>query len=175
MITYHNYPCVCPGTESVFAEKEQFQTGGIHGYYGLSKSFDHQKSITEANVQAEFYYYARVHEMNCILEYSTPVGRLDIAVLNETATRLVCIIECKRIHRRNRETWQFFRYESLKLPVHLLNNISECEPLVLKIKAQGNQGMLLSDIQSATRFTRKRLNRKEKLIRTLDEDVNLRD
>ena len=84
----------------------------------------------EANVQAEFYHQAKLIGLNCILEWTTPKGRLDIAILNSQETKVFAIIECKRSERpRWKSSRQFARYSKLGVPVLALQKTEDATAL----------------------------------------------
>ena len=50
----------------------------------------------EATLQAEFYHACRLLDMTVVMELTTPVGRLDVAILSSDKLRLVAIVEVKK-------------------------------------------------------------------------------
>lgn len=137
-----------------------------------------RRNTAEANVQAEFYHQCRLLGLNCELEMSTPVGRLDCAILSEDADRLLCIIECKREDRLIPmwETRQIKRYKTIGVPVHYLCSFSECEAMVRHIIAAKDPGKPMSEVMQTkrikrARFGRKRIRSEGKTI-ILDADLN---
>ena len=89
--------------------------------------------FSEANIQAEFYHECRLLGVNCLLELNTPVGRLDIAILNKDCSAIVAIVEVKRGYF-NLKSNQFERYRSLGVPVYGLGKLYAVNQLVKNIK-----------------------------------------
>jgi len=114
------------------------------------------QSLNEANIQAEFYHHCRLLGICCILELSTPVGRLDIAILNADKTHLLAIVECKKESREIREySRQFRKYKSIGVPVIGLNKMSDAEPLARRVLAEFTAGGVeLDAVKSMERQSR---------------------
>lgn len=106
--------------------------------------------MSEANIQAEFYHWARVANLPVTLEFATPVGRLDIAVLNRERTAIRAIVECKRraVSFRSGESGQIQRYKAIGVPVYGLAAMEDCERLVRVIAqaVEGRAGVLIRDL-----------------------------
>ena len=116
--------------------------------------------LPEANVQAEFFHQARLLGLECVLELPTPLGRLDVAFLNEAADTLICIVECKSESRSEPiEGKQIDRYKSIGVPVFTLSKRADAAELANRIMeemaAMGN-GISLDDVMAMPRFERKR-------------------
>jgi len=147
-----------------------WQFGALHEWY------------PEANIQGEFYYWCRVLNINCCLEMTTPVGRLDIAVLDDSCMRLRAIVECKNPGGVIwYESKQMKRYKQLGVPVFGMCQLSHAEPLARKIKDLHWQGVDLSEVAKIPRMYRRnrRPNRSASkriamMLSSLDEDVNYR-
>lgn len=52
--------------------------------------------MTEATIQAELYHHCRLLGLRAVLEYNTPVGRMDLVVLTPDGKAIVAGVECKR-------------------------------------------------------------------------------
>ncbi len=90
---------------------------------------------SEANVQAEFYHHARLHNLPVYLELFASVGRIDIAVLCRDRSGIVAVVECKRHgHSVYGDSWQIRRYKKLGVPVYGLSDWFRAERLVLTIQ-----------------------------------------
>ena len=85
--------------------------------------------VSEALLQAEFYHKARLASFHCSLEYSTPAGRLDIAIFSEDWDFLLCIVEVKLIPP-NPHSRQIRRYQSLGVPVLILSAFDQIPNLI---------------------------------------------
>lgn len=128
------------------------QTGGACEFNATAPA------LPEANIQAEFYHYCRLLGVNCVLEYSTPFGRLDVAVMSADCSRLIAIVECKNQNRTQIQiTGQIRRYKEIGVPVFGLCKFKRAQRLVEQIKRQfcgaetDGCGVLLTDVQSMVR------------------------
>ncbi len=114
-------------------------------------------SRTEANTQAEFYFWARLFGLHVELELSTPVGRLDIAIMDEKRERVRAIIECKRDGTTVKEWgYQMIRYRSIGAPLYWLNKFEAAEEMaemIAKTHAD-DEGISLAEIREIPRFRR---------------------
>lgn len=118
-------------------------------------------NLSEANIQAEFYHHCRLLGIKCVLELSTPVGRLDIAILNQEKTHLLAIIECKKESREIRDySKQFRKYKTIGVPVIGLNKMCDAETLARRVLVEFiTGGIALSDVKSVQRIkSRRRFN-----------------
>ena len=136
--------------------------------------------MTEADIQAEFYHHARLIGLACVLEHCTPVGRLDIAVLNDARDRLLVIVECKR--RESFSPGQIARYKSIGVPVYGLHKFDRAEGLAKQLKRTlaAAVGVALEDVAKMERVKKRRSKQwrkdPEQLRRFVwDEDLNLRN
>ncbi len=135
--------------------------------------------MTEATVQAEFYYQARLLNLTCIMECTTPVGRLDILCLNRSGCA-VAIVECKRSGRQIGRG-QYNSYKCLGLPIFLLNEFDAAKPLAEKINNMAGvaAGKPLEDIKACPRrrseFRGKRWKKRPFSSLDLCEEVNYRE
>jgi len=90
---------------------------------------------SEANVQAEFYHQCRLIGLPVALEVTTPVGRLDVAVLNATGDGCVAIVECKKAACMiSAELGQVRRYKKIGVPVYGLTDKQRCRGLAKTIQ-----------------------------------------
>lgn len=135
---------------------------------------------SEALVQAEFYCNCKSLGMNVALQVTVPVGFLDVAIFNSDWTRLLAIVECKRMTRIGPDVgyWQMERYKRLGVPVHKLNS-RDSMGLARAIKDSEHVGVAWEVIKAMPR--RKRRIRINGRLRSrtidpleLDEDVNFR-
>lgn len=122
--------------------------------------------LPEANVQAEFYHWCRLLGCNCVLEMRTPAGRIDVAILDDQSTRLLCIVECKREGRRHgiSETCQIRRYKTIGVPVFGLDRRDKAEKLVRQILRDyvtntQYDGISIKQVRSMAKVPRSRKNR----------------
>lgn len=170
----------------------QIHTSGIRGFVTLfSRLFVNPKvelpmlsevglgEVSEATIQAEFYHHARLIGLPCELEFHTPVGRLDIAVLSPCRSRLVAIVECKI--RSMRETPQIRRYKKIGVPVYGLSDFIRAEKLALQIhRLHSDQDGVALDFISKMEPSKRRRSRRwrkdpESLRRLVwDEDLNIK-
>ena len=117
--------------------------------------------LPEANIQAEFYHHAKILGINAVLELSTPVGRLDIAVLDGSGSNLIAVVECKSNDQKVvTKTNQIRRYMQIGVPVYGLADIQRAEHLVCTIKEKyidnkAYEGKPLSEIFSMPRVHRR--------------------
>jgi hypothetical protein len=98
---------------------------------------------TEATIQAEFYHQCRLLGLTCVLEYTTPVGRLDAVVFAEGLSAIIAGVECKRPRthsgtRRNEvaleNSRQLQRYRSTGITMFTLIRFEDAERLARLIK-----------------------------------------
>lgn len=134
--------------------------------------------ITEANIQAEFFFWAKTHGLKVILEFKTPVGRLDVAVFNDDLTEIVAIVEVKR-KRVNPLSKQIQRYGTIGVHVYGLWEKDKAEELVLNIKEihKTGIGIPLQKVLSMKRLKRRREDRtKPRKFHPLDlcEEINFK-
>jgi hypothetical protein len=97
-------------------------------------AINYQGDCAEANLQAEFYHHCRLIGLNCLLEFTTPTGRHDLAIFNSDFTRLLALVECKK-KVIARITSQIARYKAVGVPVYQLNCIHRAERLAKTIQA----------------------------------------
>ena len=138
--------------------------------------------LSEANIQAEFYFWAKTLGLPCLLELSTPKGRLDVAIFNSTKTQLLAIVECKRDGcQLNEHSRQMVRYRKIGVPIYGLFLPSEAEGLARKIQNElvltNKSGLSVEDLFELEREKRSkplpRRNRRIKFVE-LDEDLIIR-
>src|SRR5271169_7045453 len=89
----------------------------------------------EANIQAEFYHQCKLIGLECRLEVTTPVGRLDAVILAPGLQRVLAIVEVKR-EAASFEQRQIERYKTLGVPVYGLKNAARALKLAATIKAK---------------------------------------
>src|SRR5208282_2566208 len=113
--------------------------------------------VAEANIQAEFYHFARLHNLQCLLEFRTPCGRHDITVFNPDFTKLMAIVECK-VYVMGNDTKQLRRYRRVGVKVFTLFDCTKAERLVISIKDQlGTMtGVLVSELDEVVPIERRR-------------------
>jgi hypothetical protein len=128
--------------------------------------------MREAQIQAEFYCACKSVGLNCALELSTPVGRLDCALFNDAWDVLLAIVECKRTVRPWQErTRQMHRYRSIGVPVHILANLQACDALAKQIK-EIQTGVAIGKVISMRRAVRRKKCRPDKFsLLDLDPDL----
>lgn len=132
--------------------------------------------LSEANIQAEFYHHCKNLGVVCVLEYVTPVGRLDAAVFSPNAKHLVAIVEFKRDALKvNMQSRQMSRYQKIGVPVYVAASISEAETLAREIRLNhyekdGGIGILIDHVQCLPRHIRPNSRR----LMRLDECLNVR-
>lgn len=135
--------------------------------------------LHEANAQAEFYCLCKKDLIPCVLEWTTPVGRVDIALFNPARSKLISVIEVKEAGCASDETDQFAKYRTLGVPVYLLNGMENVWPLYQRVKQEywlsvnNENGVEIPAVKSAIRI---KLPPKPKPIRVLylDEDLIIR-
>jgi hypothetical protein len=109
--------------------------------------------MSEADIQAEFYHHARLAGVTVTLEYVTPVGRLDIAVLSHDRTRLLAIVECKKAREyMNTQSMQMMRYRSIGVPVLTLTHFDEAKKVLINVVSHlRSEGVALAKVQAMAR------------------------
>jgi hypothetical protein len=130
-----------------------------------------EKFMTEAVIQATFFYYCQLHSVNCSLEISSPVGRHDAIVFNEDWTRALAIVECKSKEGRGKS--QQSRYAQTGVPVFMLFHVNDAKELVLKISRSTFTGVSWVAISQLPKKQRRRKNRFSPM--NLCEEINLRE
>lgn len=130
--------------------------------------------VTEATIQAEFYHQAKLIGLNCVMEFSTPCGRLDIAAFNDEWSAVIAIVEVKK--GRLSLTQQIVRYKKIGVPVFGLNRVDKCRALATQIKRDYASGVFVNAIAEMPRSVRGWGHKKRKAFSalSLDEDVNYR-
>ena len=86
--------------------------------------------ISEAIIQAEFYHACRLIGLPCLLELTTPAGRLDAVVVSSDFKRMLAIVECK--HNEHGKVFfsrQIKRYKALGVPVYGLAKVERASRL----------------------------------------------
>jgi hypothetical protein len=130
---------------------------------------------SEATLQFEIYRQLQDAEVPCELEWTSPAGRLDIAVKDER--RLYGVIECKKGKPRE-NTFQLTRYRSMGVPVIVVNWETDCSRIADKCREWiCGGGATLEDIAKNPFVIRKWRKPRGKLqrIRLLaDEDLNIK-
>lgn len=108
---------------------------------------------SEANTVAEFCYHAKHLGLTFALEVRTPVGRLDIVILNAQQTHFLAIVEAKRDHKYQYTAFapkikQCARYELIGVPVEPLLLFRDAEPLAHRLKQRLPflKGVSISDV-----------------------------
>jgi hypothetical protein len=140
-----------------------------------------QRLMSEANIQAEFYCACKQIGLNCSLEVSTPIGRLDAGLFSEDWSRLLAIVECKHTNDgKVKRTPQIERYKRIGVPVFGLARM-DCISLAVKIKTQTYPGVALDAVLEMERRQRKpRRSRENGVLKPrfstedLDEMINFR-
>lgn len=132
--------------------------------------------LSEANIQAEFYYHCKNLGIFCVLEYATPIGRLDAAIFSPNAERLVAIIEFKRdVTRVNPQSRQVLRYQKIGVPVYIAASINDAEKLAHEIHTNHygtdhDSGVPIGRVQDMPRHIRPNSRR----LMRMDECINVR-
>jgi hypothetical protein len=103
------------------------QRGGAWGFIEVSEV------LPEANLQGELYHLCRVAGINCVLEWSSNLGRNDALILSPDCSLVMCIVECKNGRPLNPRSRQAMRYASLGVPVYGLCLLKDVDGLVRKI------------------------------------------
>jgi len=130
---------------------------------------------SEANLAAEFYHQAKLNRLNCVLELSTPKGRLDIAIINHAETHIYAIVECKNGRQPSSRSGQMVRYRKLGLPLLILTHHSQVSALVEQaMELLDSPGILISQIMAIPREYRAKRLAKRKALIWLDEDLNIK-
>lgn len=132
---------------------------------------------TEANIQAELYSQCKTAGINCALEVSTPVGRLDVAVFSSDWSALLAVVECKR-RLPGHKTGQIRRYESIGVPVFLVASM-DVKVTVQHLKTIVS-GVPWEKVTGMEKKQKRRRNAEGLLVRgfnriELDPDINLKD
>lgn len=127
------------------------------------------KMISEATIQAEFYHQCRLIGLPCVLELSTPRGRLDCVILSADGLRALAIVEVKR--RVMRHTRQIQRYKGFGIPVFGLWQFDRAAKLASQLKRQhydtNAPGITIDAMMNAEHKLRK-------FELSLDESITLR-
>lgn len=146
--------------------------------YG-SVTFGQINRVTEANIQAELYHHFKMAGVHCVLEFNTPVGRLDCAVLSDDLTHLVAIVECKLGFEPSETSWQMTRYGKIGPKVYCLKAIADTESMASKIKFQHvldydrKNWVTLESVKEMDSLKTRRYHRMFK-AEHLDEDLNVK-
>jgi hypothetical protein len=144
--------------------------------------FKYTFPISEANIQAEFYHQCRLLGVPCVLEFITPAGRLDAAILNASLSRVLAIVECKRDGARVRP-YQIARYERVGVPVHTLCSKDAAAGLAESLHREfigrpipDTWGVSLEAIKNIVPLKRRggRINRRKVRYVELDPDLIIR-
>lgn len=102
----------------------------------------------EANKQAEFWMACRDVGLDAVLEFGTPIGRLDVAIFGENRTRLLGIVEVKkyRCDFKDGQSTQIKIYKQLGVKIWGLANGESAVNLAKSIKEQlaGERGVDLA-------------------------------
>jgi hypothetical protein len=157
------------------------QTEKSGGVWSFAKAV---RLIPEANIQAEFYHCCRLRGIHCVLEYITPVGRLDVSILNRECTHLLAIVECKsnEYGAVNLNSRQMQRYRHLGVPIYGLASLADVEYVVSEVFSKhyspnAPSGIALSDISKITPLRRRKIYRSKlkKIPPELDSDFTFRE
>lgn len=102
---------------------------------------------SEAMIQAEFYHQCRRIGLPVFLELSTPIGRLDIAILNQPLNGVVAIVECKAAWGKQ-DYAQINDYRRIAAPIFWCCTMEEAQtmPQLLMDKYHRFSGVSLDDI-----------------------------
>lgn len=131
---------------------------------------------SEVTLQFDVYRLLLDCGLPCELEWTSPAGRLDIAIKDDR--RLYGIIECKKGKARQ-NTFQLKRYRSMGVPVVVVNWHTDYSQLADRCKewiCQGGEN--LEDIAKSPfviRKWRKPRSRVKALRLFADEDLNIRE
>lgn len=90
---------------------------------------------SETNLQGEFYHRSRLIGLQAYLEFKTPLGIPDIAILNKWRSGVIAVVECKR-QPTNHNTWQARRYEMLGVPLYWCEGMKAAIDLPAEILAK---------------------------------------
>lgn len=126
---------------------------------------------SEAEIQAEFYCACKVSGIVVRLELSTPVGRLDAAIMSDDGQRIVAVVECKKSKFAYENTKQIRKYQLLGVPVILLKSLDEIQSVVEKVKPLRNTTGL--DRHSMWKIRKPHVYKVKRTIR-LDPDLNFK-
>ncbi len=111
--------------------------------------------MSEAVIQAAFFHHCQMLGINCTLEASTPTGRHDVVVFDDSWKLATAIVECKKSANPacspRRGERQIERYKLTGVPVHKLWCIHEAEGLAKQIKESKFPGIEWEKIQSMPR------------------------
>jgi hypothetical protein len=131
---------------------------------------------SEATLQFDVYRRLQDAGVPCELEWTSPAGRLDIAIKDQR--RLYGVIECKKGKARE-NTFQLTRYRSMGVPVIVVNWETDCSHIADKCKEWiCGGGERLEDIAKSPfviRKWRKPRSRMKALRLFADEDLNIRE
>lgn len=92
--------------------------------------------ITEANIQAEFYYSCRMNGINCYLEYKINGCRFD-AVIYNNEKEILAIVEIKSYitdREPKRNTKQIEKYSLHAIPIFMISRLNQIESVISEIK-----------------------------------------
>ncbi len=143
----------------------------------MNTHFPPEHLMSEAVIQAELYRQFIELGANVTLEYSTPMGRTDLALFNSDWTRLIAIVEMKHNEeRRVRRTPQIERYKKLGVPVYGLADIARAAHMAVKIMQDQSSavGISISDIQQIPKRQRRKRSKIPKII-YVDECLKYRE
>jgi hypothetical protein len=102
---------------------------------------------SEATIQAELYHQCRCRGLAVVLELSTAVGRLDLAIMTPTGNALAAV-EVKKM-KPVYETKQMRRYRTLGLPLFELWRMADCESMAEQLAKIGGDGISVERLKAA--------------------------
>jgi hypothetical protein len=130
----------------------------------------------EANLQFEVAMKLREAGIPFVLEQQLPVGRVDIAVVEDGW--IFSVIECKRRAPKAGSTFQMQRYRTLPVRVHVVDFKSDLDAVVASVREDyRGAGAELAALAQDRRLLRKWRRPRARVARLLfaaDEDLNFR-
>lgn len=126
---------------------------------------------SEAEIQADVYACLKLLGLDVRLEYSTPMGRLDVAIISDDGKRILAAVECKKHKILNFNTYQLKRYRSIGIPVATADPHTDIQSLAHTVcEASKWNGIPINDVKNLPRFKRKRRSK----IPMVDEMINIK-
>ena len=96
--------------------------------YNFAKFYKKNK-ITEANIQAEFYYFCKLNNINCYLEFKLEKCRFDAVIFDENY-KIRYIIEFKSYKTEKKgitNTKQLNKYRKFNCEVILITRLEQID------------------------------------------------
>lgn len=132
----------------------------------------------EANTQAEFYHCCRLLGLQCVLEVTTPAGRIDVAILTQDRLSVVAFVEVKRREASfgGGNSSQLRRYKQLGVPIYGLSEPARAMGLAATLsKLPESSAKTIAEIMAKTHIkeARKEFRKRSREMR-LSENLNLK-